>query len=193
MGISPRTATPEYRAWVAMRHRCYVKTTRDYANYGGRGITVCERWRESYDNFLADMGCKPSPRHSIDRIDNFGPYSPENCRWATQSEQNRNRRSCRLLEFQGRTQTLVAWVEEYGLTRQTVSYRLRRGWSLGRALTTPRRRVKTGMCLRGLHPLKGQTCRQCAIQRDKERYRRRKAAGHYGSRQAKKRELQVPR
>jgi hypothetical protein len=83
----------EYQSWVAMRTRCYNSNAHAYDRYGGRGITVCERWRESFDNFFADMGARP-PATSLDRINNDGNYEPGNCRWATHGEQRRNRRDC---------------------------------------------------------------------------------------------------
>lgn len=83
--------TPEYRAWVGMKQRCHNPNDKSFADYGGRGIFVCLEWRESFEHFLADMGRKPSSEHSIDRVDNDGPYSAANCQWAISPEQNRNR------------------------------------------------------------------------------------------------------
>jgi hypothetical protein len=85
--------TPEHESWRSLKKRCLCKTCKAYKYYGGRGITVCERWRDSFENFLADMGPKPSPKHSIDRINVNGNYEPSNCRWATWSQQviNRNK------------------------------------------------------------------------------------------------------
>lgn len=87
-----RKRSVEYRAHQDMKARCYRKTRADYNRYGGRGITVCDRWLESYDNFIADMGLKPDKSLSLDRIDNNGNYEPSNCRWATKEQQNENRR-----------------------------------------------------------------------------------------------------
>jgi len=129
--------TAEYQVWNALKQRCENPAHANYAAYGGRGITVCERWRDSFEAFLADMGPRPSRKHSIDRIDNAGNYEPGNCRWATVSEQARNRRSNRILSFRGETLTLVEWSERTGLSMNVLKTRVKQGWSVERVLTQP--------------------------------------------------------
>lgn len=128
---------PEYRIWQAMKARCGNSNHSEFSNYGGRGIKVCERWRSSVEIFYADMGPRPTPKHSLDRIDGDGDYSPANCRWATKKEQARNMRINRNIAFDGRRQCVTAWAEELGMNRGTLSTRLHRGWSIERALTEP--------------------------------------------------------
>jgi hypothetical protein len=133
------TSTPEYRAWQTMRLRCLNPKNQAYPRYGGRGITVCDRWKDSPENFLADMGRKPSPKHEIDRIDNDGPYSPENCRWTTRSENDRNRRNNKRITIDGETKTQAEWCEAFEIPADTFGKRLASGWSAKRALMTPTR------------------------------------------------------
>ncbi|CAL62406.1 Hypothetical protein HEAR2273 [Herminiimonas arsenicoxydans] len=131
-----KSKTSEYKSWFGMTARCTQPDHAAYANYGGRGITVCDHWR-LFENFLADMGPRPSKQHSLDRIDNSKGYSPENCRWTTSINQNRNRRDNQLLTFNGKTQTISAWAEETGIGMNTIRLRIKNhGWSIERALTT---------------------------------------------------------
>lgn len=123
-----------------MRQRCSDPNHVDAHNYLGRGITVCDRWQSSFANFLADMGRRPSPRHTIDRIDNDKGYSPENCRWATPAEQGLNRRGNRRLTYRDETLTLTEWAHRVGLSRDVLKARLALGWSIDRALTEPSRK-----------------------------------------------------
>lgn len=107
-----------------MLQRCYNSNRREYANYGGRGIRVCDRWIESFDNFLADIGPRPSPGHSIDRYpDNDGNYCPENCRWATWLEQQGNRRKA-MYTYDGITLSAPGWARRLGITKEAVNIRL---------------------------------------------------------------------
>lgn len=139
--------SPEYRAWAHMIERCHNPGAQSYANYGGRGIRVCERWRVSFVAFMADMGQRPSPHHSIDRFpDNNGNYEPENCRWAIPKQQMRNTRRNRLLTHAGKTMCLTDWALETGLNYVTILGRLRRGWSVGQALSTPPAKPKATTC-----------------------------------------------
>lgn len=109
------------------RGNVYGKLT--VCSYAGRGITVCDHWRTSFVNFLADMGPKPFSEATIDRYpDQNGPYSPENCRWATKLEQSQNSRKARMLTYNGETMCLRAWARKLGITHRTLSERIRRGW-----------------------------------------------------------------
>lgn len=127
----------EYYSWRDMRRRCLSPRAINYANYGGRGIAVCERW-STFAQFLADMGPRPTPDHSVDRIDNTKGYSPENCRWATRVEQTRNRRTTCVLTHNGVSRTLIEWAQALGMTYPTLSARIHKlGWTVERALTTP--------------------------------------------------------
>lgn len=126
-----------YKIWCNIRQRCYDQGCPAYKYYGGRGIVMCERWLD-YANFVADMG-EPPPQRSLDRIDNDGPYSPNNCRWATRTEQARNKRSAHLISFHGETRSLVEWAEYLGVSRNKLHNRIFRGWDIERALTQPYR------------------------------------------------------
>lgn len=127
--------TPEYEAWVAMRKRCTRRWHKSWPRYGGRGIAVCERWSD-FLNFLADMGRRPSPEHSLDRIDNDGNYEPSNCRWATAKTQRRNSDGpSRTLTAFGKSQRLADWCVEFHVHPATLASRLRRGVSVEDALT----------------------------------------------------------
>ena len=121
-----------------MRSRCENPKDKDFPQYGGRGIFVCERW-QSFENFHSDMGDRP-PGLTIERINNDGPYAPDNCRWATQAEQAQNKRTARFLTYEGRTMRLREWALATDIPLQTIASRLRSGWSPEDALATTRRR-----------------------------------------------------
>lgn len=134
------TKSVEHITWRRMKVRCQNPKDKSFANYGGRGIKVCDRWLNDYSAFLADMGRRPSPRHSLDRKDVNGDYEPSNCRWATMLEQNNNRRSNRLVEFNGVLVSIAEAVRRSGSssTPFMVVNRLNNGWSLHDALTVPK-------------------------------------------------------
>lgn len=128
----------EYRIWIKMRRRCKEEGETGYAAYGGRGIRVCERWDASFADFLADIGPRPSAKHTLDRIENNGHYEPGNVRWAVRKVQQRNRRTNHHVTFNGETLCLAEWAERIGISFGGLCGRLRRGWPLERALTEPR-------------------------------------------------------
>lgn len=138
-----QTHSREYTIWIGMRQRCTNPTVPDYPRYGGRGIQVCEQWATSFPAFYADMGPAP-PTMSLDRIDNNGHYAPENCRWATSTEQQNNKRDNRMYTWQTETQTLTQWAVAYDMPYDVVWRRITRGkWSLEQALTIPVRPKKS--------------------------------------------------
>jgi hypothetical protein len=143
----------EYRCWLRMLDRCDRPTEPTYKWYGGRGITVCQRWRDNFGDFLADMGRKPTKRHSLDRIDSNGHYEPGNCRWATWNEQGRNRRNNRRIMFQGREMTLVEAAELAGVPYKTVKSRLQHKWTVDEALTVPVDQMKVNAARRAVRAL----------------------------------------
>jgi hypothetical protein len=127
--------TREYVTWLSMVSRCTRPADKSYSRYGGRGITVCERWRSGFAAFLGDMGAKPSGM-TLERIDNGGPYSPENCKWGTPKEQARNRRSTRTVICQGKVVSIAEAAEVTGLQYSTIWWRTEKGYT-GDALFGP--------------------------------------------------------
>lgn len=121
-----------------MKQRCLNPRSQQFKNYGARGIKVCDRWRDSFKNFFADMGSRPSPSHSLDRRENTSDYTPENCRWATALEQNRNTRWNRTITIEGETRCLTEWLELRELSRSGFRRRLARGMTEAEALNVPK-------------------------------------------------------
>ena len=128
--------TLTYARWKSMMARCYQKNAANYKYYGALGITVCERWHD-YVSFLADMGECPSREMTLDRRKNKLGYAPENCRWTTQTEQNKNRSHCVPLTYNGITKNAADWAADIGISANALNQRLYLGWSIERALTQP--------------------------------------------------------
>ena len=117
----------EYRSWNSMKSRCLKENDKDYPNYGGRGITICERWVNSFQDFLSDMGLKPTTKHTIHRINNEGNYEPSNCKWADAFEQGAGKRTSRYFTAGGVTMTVAQWARRIGCSRQALRYRINHG------------------------------------------------------------------
>lgn len=128
---------PEYKAWTKIRQRCINPNDPYWKDYGKRGIKVCKRWLNSFENFYSDMGERPSKKHSIDRIDNDGDYTPENCRWATIKEQSNNTRRNIYITIDGVTKTLTQWCRVYGVNPVTANWRIKNGWPSEKAVKEP--------------------------------------------------------
>jgi len=146
------TKHAEYGVWMGMIGRCENPKAKAYPDYGGRGIRVCSQWRDSFERFLSDVGARPSPNHSIDRVDNDGHYEPGNCRWATKAEQQNNRRTNRKVTVQGETMNLWQALRRFDVCDATFRQRTQRGWTDEAALLTPpvtgpRARNYYGTCL----------------------------------------------
>lgn len=129
--------TPEYRTWADMCLRCDTPSQTSYPRYGGKGIKVCDRWKASFEVFLADMGPKPSPLHSIERNNSAGNYEPENCRWATRAEQAANKSTTVRVVWQGAEVVACVLAKQLGKNPKIVCGRLAKGWTIERALSQP--------------------------------------------------------
>ena len=136
-----RYRTRTYNSWMSMIQRCENPNHDGYKHYGGRGISICKKWRESFEAFFADMGESPTNRHSIDRIDSDGDYTPSNCRWATAREQNGNRRTAIQITHDGRTMCVAAWAREAGMRSNCLRRRLANGWGIKEAIDTPSKKA----------------------------------------------------
>lgn len=134
------TNSPEFYVWQGAKRRCYGAKSPNYPRYGGRGIKMCDRWRDSFINFYADMGPRPSPRHQLDRINNDGDYEPGNCRWAMPHTQAINRSTTIRLTINGETKPVGDWSRECGISALLIMNRIRSGWTANRAITEPVRR-----------------------------------------------------
>jgi len=132
--------SPEYRAWDKMIQRCCNPKSNSYLRYGARGIYVCEEWRRSFKSFLDHVGRKPTPEHSLDRIDNDGPYEPGNVRWSTRKEQCRNMRTNRFITIDGEQKTLAEWKERSGLSGPVILHRINHQWPEHLLLVRPQAR-----------------------------------------------------
>lgn len=136
-----RTIKAMRAAFDMTKQRCYNKNTRDYRRYGARGVTICDRWLDNFDNFLADMGIRP-PNHTLERVDNNGPYSPENCIWASRKAQGLNKENTLKITYNGETKTIREWADATGIDYWTLKARVKRlGYSAEEALT---KEVKCG-------------------------------------------------
>ncbi len=142
--------TREYQSWTAMLARCRNPRAAHYAKYGGRGITVCQRWH-TFEHFLLDMGPRP-PSTTIDRINNDGNYEPGNCRWADGRQQSRNRSTAKTVTLRGETMPLAECAERYALSRHLLWGRLRRGWDIERAVFAKPTRSHPGIHAGSRHP-----------------------------------------
>lgn len=149
-----KNRTSEYGIWTHMKTRCYNECSQFYHRYGGRGISMDPKWRDSFEAFFADMGPRPSPRHSIDRKNNDGGYTLNNCRWASPIEQASNKSSTVLLEYSGITDTIAGWSRRTGIPYMRLRRRLVDGWEPARALNALGRCSRAQIILPRANPYK---------------------------------------
>lgn len=186
-----------YRIWCAVKQRCLNPNNRAYHYYGGRGITMCERWKNSFQSFVDDMGM-PFDGGTLDRIDNEKGYFPENCRWASRSDQQKNRRNNKIITYNGVSMVAVDWAKKLGIPSQTIYGRISLGWDAEKVLSLDPQRNTIGLSLGGrangernkakTHCPKGHEytpentfkngngrgCRRCKANRESRRYWERK-------------------
>lgn len=164
-GASVKNGSPLYLtfiAWQSMLWRCYNKNRRDYKDYGGRGILVCKRWRDSFKSFLQDMGERP-PNLTLGRKNNDKGYSPDNCEWQSNSEQSRNKRTSHFLLLDGQKKTIAEWSEITGISKDALTMRVNKlGWTEKEALTIPPRKQKNSICKWGYKAAKLLLIREAA-------------------------------
>lgn len=134
--------SPEYKVWISMNQRCHNSKTTGFENYGGRGIQVCEDWRGpgGFVKFYQYIGARPTPKHTLERINNDGNYEPENVKWATRFEQMKNWRRNRMVTLNGQTKHVAAWARELKVNEQVLNYRLKVGWPFERLSEQPRKK-----------------------------------------------------
>lgn len=132
-----KTKSPEYKAWRGIRERCTNPALRSYSDYGGRGISICPEWADSFAEFYRHVGDRPSPHHTIERINNEGNYEPGNVKWATMHDQARNKRNTKLLTLNGMTKCQADWARMFGVDPTVIQSRLSRGWPVADAITIP--------------------------------------------------------
>lgn len=145
-----KVQTREYVIWCGMKDRCYRENNQKYHRYGGRGITVCDRWLNSFQNFIEDMCLPPTSKHTIDRIDNDSGYYKDNCRWALQKQQANNRNTCVYVTINGKTKTVTEWCEYLNIvTPKRALTRIKKfGWNPEVAIKTPARKINRSVILR---------------------------------------------
>jgi hypothetical protein len=136
-GMRKTKASKVYSAWRSMKQRCSNQKNAFYKNYGGRGIKICERWKVSFENFFSDMGNPPSNDYSLDRIDVNGDYTPSNCRWATNEQQQNNKSNNVSIKFRGVEKTLAEWADSTGISYSALWHRVNKGWPIEEIFSVP--------------------------------------------------------